>query len=199
MQLLTEQFQRRQNFSSWRYSAASVALALVIGAISIVIFDGPRAIVACLLGWTMLAIAISDAQEFIVPDSLSLPAIPAGVLVSGLLLDAQDPDSAILNHALCALAAGAMFYGVRQVGAWLRGHEGLGLGDVKLAAVAGAWTGWEGVTLVILGASLGAMLFVAIERFLRGKHITANTKIPFGAFLAPSIWLVWSLLQLELY
>ena len=62
MQLLTEQFQRRQNFSSRRYSAASVALALVIGAISIVIFDGPRAIVACLLGWTMLAIAISDAQ-----------------------------------------------------------------------------------------------------------------------------------------
>jgi len=73
-----------------RISIALIAgLAVMIAAVSFLVLAPLAALVSCLLGWTMLAIALIDARHFIVPDVLSLPAIPAGLLAVPLLDEAR--------------------------------------------------------------------------------------------------------------
>ena len=87
------------------------------------------AVVSCLLGWTMLAIAVVDARRFIIPDVLSLPAIPAGVLASGRLMDGSAADLVRVDHVIGMLAGGlgvwlvrAAYFRVRRREAgWLAG------------------------------------------------------------------------------
>jgi leader peptidase (prepilin peptidase)/N-methyltransferase len=74
----------------------------------------------------------------------------------------------------------------------LRGREGIGLGDIKLAAVAGVWLDLPAVALAIEIAALAALTIVLI-RALRGRRVTGKTPIPFGLFFAPAIWIGWLL------
>lgn len=139
----------------------------------------------------MLAIALEDARRFVVPDWLSLPAIPIGLLASGRFIHDEIAHLYDPAHLLGACAGGLMLWMV----AWLyrrwRGEDGLGLGDVKLAAVAGAWVGMDHLSLVLLLAASLALVAVAIGGFARRQLPSRRAMVPFGAFLAPSIWIVW--------
>lgn len=182
-----------------RHRADIVLLAIVGGlasAISFFMLPVVPATWAAALGWAMAAISISDARRFIVPDSLSLPAIPAGLLASGFLGDGSAEMLTAFDHLVGMLVGAVLFMGVRSGYRQLRGREGLGLGDVKLAAVAGAWTALDGLLHVVMVAGVTALIFVggvAVAGFF-GRHagatLTYETAIPFGAFLAPAIWLV---------
>lgn len=168
-----------------------LALAGLVAATSLMLFEPRWALVSCLLGWTMLAVAVSDVERFIVPDILSLPAIPAGLIVTRLLADGQAAPVALLqNFAAAVVGAGAMFAIKELYYAW-REREGLGLGDVKLAAVAGAWTGPEGIIQVLLVACVLAIAYVALANWRDVRSIRATAAVPFGTFLGPSIWFVW--------
>jgi len=72
----------------------------------------------------------------------------------------------------------------------LRGREGLGQGDAKLLAAAGAWLGAYALPQVILVAALAALLAAAALR-LSGREIRALSALPFGPFLAVAIWALW--------
>ena len=72
----------------------------------------------------------------------------------------------------------------------------LGLGDVKLAAVAGAWIGWQSLSDVILLAAALALSLALALGLMRGEALQAAARITLGCFLAPSIWLVWALAAL---
>jgi leader peptidase (prepilin peptidase)/N-methyltransferase len=72
-----------------------------------------------------------------------------------------------------------------------RGHEGLGFGDIKLAAVAGAWLGWAMIFAVIEFATLSALSVFVLSGYIRGRPIKTTAVLPFGAFLAPAIWIGW--------
>ena len=73
----------------------------------------------------------------------------------------------------------------------MRGREGLGLGDVKLAGVAGAWLDWATVPLAAEVAALAALGCYVVGRISTGRPISATNRMPFGFFLAPAIWLGW--------
>jgi leader peptidase (prepilin peptidase)/N-methyltransferase len=151
------------------------------------------AVASCLLGWGMLAIAVIDVRHFIVPDLLSLPAIPAGLLASGIFVDPGEGTVISLDHVVGTVAGGAGLWLVRAGYFALRGREGLGLGDVKLAAAAGAWVGWQLLSLVLLMAAAAALGVVLAAGLLRRTPLSGTAMIPFAAFLAPSIWVVWVL------
>ena len=170
-----------------------VPAVLAVAAFSFTVFPLKLALVSCLLGWTMLAIAVVDARRFIIPDVLSLPAIPAGLLASGRLLERSVAEIVRIDHVLGMLAGGLGLWLVRAAYFRMRQREGLGLGDVKLAAVAGAWIGWQSLSDVILLAAVLALSLVIALGLLRGKELSAAARVPFGCFLAPSIWLVWAL------
>ncbi|HVZ05795.1 A24 family peptidase [Hyphomicrobium sp.] len=167
------------------------ATACAIAVISFWFLDLRHAAVSCLLGWTMLAIAVVDFEDFIIPDTLSLPAIPLGLIAARLLDDPNGEQNLLLEHVAAAAAGFTILYAIKQIYYWSRKREGLGLGDVKLASAAGAWTGLEGLSHVLLLACILAMSYVAVANIRTPRAIERMTAIPFGVFLGPAIWIVW--------
>ncbi|HYZ62005.1 MAG TPA: A24 family peptidase [Acetobacteraceae bacterium] len=166
----------------WQVELASVAVAVsALAAGSRV----PEAWLDCAFGWTLLALAWIDARHMLLPDVLTLPLIPAGLLVTWLL----DP-AMVTDHALAAALAYTSLRGLALLYRFLRGRDGLGEGDAKLLAALGAWLGLEALPSVVLGAAL-AGLAAALALRLRGTAMTAATAIPFGPFLALAGWAVW--------
>lgn len=168
-----------------------IASAIAIAAISFFLFSFPLAAASCLLGWTMLLIAVSDAARYIIPDALSLPSIPLGLLVTYALDETERNPPLVLEHLGAALLGAALLLGVREVYYRWRSREGLGLGDVKLCAVAGAWTGFQGMTNALLIGCLLAIGYIAILSLWQRRILKRSTALAFGVFFAPAIWLVW--------
>ena len=137
------------------------------------------------LGWVLLTLAVMDLRDFILADVLTLPLV-----VAGLGLMAWQVPEVALWHALGAAGGLALMVGVGFAYTALRGREGLGLGDAKLMAAAGAWTGLEGVGTVLLYGAVLSLGLVAAMR-LSGRTFEADTPIPFGAGLAAGFWLTW--------
>jgi leader peptidase (prepilin peptidase) / N-methyltransferase len=142
------------------------------------------------LALLMLAIALSDVRHFIVPDALSASAFVLGLIFAALFDDAPLAE-AILTCLLRAAAAALPLLALMLFYEWWRGRPGLGLGDVKLAAVAGAWLDWLTIVGVIEVAALAALTAYVVWRYVLHRPIAATTPLPFGLFLAPAIWAGW--------
>jgi len=146
---------------------------------------GARLWLGALLGWGLLALGWIDARHFWLPDVLTLPLVVLGLLATALL----DPDT-ILDHALGA----ALGYGAFRAVGWLyrrlRGRSGLGQGDAKLLAAAGAWLGWAALPQVVLVGAVGGIC-LAISRRIAGERLSGATRLPFGTALAAATWIVW--------
>jgi leader peptidase (prepilin peptidase) / N-methyltransferase len=141
--------------------------------------------VTCLFGWMLLTAAWIDLRTMLLPDALTLPLLLAGLGVTAL----PDAGSTLDHAAAAALGYGALF-GIARLYRWLRGREGMGMGDAKLFAALGAWLGLADLPAVLLVAScLG--LVAAGGAAIAGRRMTAATAIPFGPFLALAGWLVW--------
>jgi leader peptidase (prepilin peptidase)/N-methyltransferase len=168
----------------WFYPAVEVA-ALVIAVLSVGADRGAAAWIDAGFGWWLLVLGWIDWRHKILPDVLTLPLIPLGLAVAGSLEPENLPDP------LLGVAAG--FFGLSLV-AWIyrrmRGREGLGRGDVKLFAAAGAWVGASGLPSVLAGAALGG-LAAASGMMLAGWRLDRQSALPFGPFLAAATWLVW--------
>ena len=149
-----------------------------------------RGVFGAALALLMLAIAVSDIRHFIVPDALSATAFALG-LMSAALFDDAPLAEAILICLLRAAAAALPLLALMLLYEWWRGRPGLGLGDVKLAAVAGAWLDWFTIVGVIEVAALAALTAYVVWRYVLRRPIVATTPLPFGLFLAPAIWAGW--------
>lgn len=163
----------------------------MIGAVSACMYVSPdvRGALGAILALAMIGIAIVDARQFIIPDGLLLAALAPGLAFA--FLDGADPPASAITFALLRGAALALaFWGLDRAYIRLRGRHGIGFGDVKLAAIAGVWLDWTFIALAVDTAALSALAVVA-SRAIRGDTITGQTKIPFGCFLAPAIWIGW--------
>jgi leader peptidase (prepilin peptidase) / N-methyltransferase len=161
--------------------------ALAVAASAALVVSGWLLLVSCMLGWTLLTLAAIDQRHFLLPDILTLPLIPAGLLVAFAL----DP-ALVWSHLVGALAGFAAFAAIAFVYRRLRRREGLGLGDAKLLAAAGAWLGWQALPGLVVIAAVCA-LAVALARAVAGDRLSATTRIAFGSYLALAFWLVWLL------
>jgi leader peptidase (prepilin peptidase)/N-methyltransferase len=140
---------------------------------------------SCVLGWTLLVLAWIDGGHMMLPDVLTLPLLLAG-LGATLLLDPEDAA----DHALGAALGYFAFLGVAALYRAWRGRTGLGGGDAKLLAAAGAWLGWQALPWVVLEASVAGIAAALISRLL-GRRVSGTTALPFGPFIAAAVWLVW--------
>ena len=147
--------------------------------------DGWLFLASCALGWCLLVLTVIDLQHFILPDEISLTLVPGGLLVAYAI------DPVLLGpHSLGALAGFSVFAATRWLYARLRGRAGLGLGDAKLLAGAGAWLSWQSLPSVVLIAALTGLALVALRR-AAGRRISATERLPFGPCICIAIWLVW--------
>ncbi|MDH3230467.1 MAG: A24 family peptidase [Alphaproteobacteria bacterium] len=159
--------------------------ALGIAVWAALALPAPLVWAGCALGWTLLAAALIDLRHLVLPDALVLPLIPAGIALHALVAPDRWPD-----HAIGAAAGYLGFVAVRALYSAIRRREGLGLGDAKLLAAAGAWVGWQGLpSVVFLGAAVALAGLVAVRG--AGHDIDLRREIPFGPALALAIWVVW--------
>ena len=174
---------------SGRQILLGLALVAAVGA-SLVAVPGLEGLLGAFLAALMLAIAIIDSSRYIIPNELTAAALALGLLRAG----AVGPEAgltgviwATLRAVAICLPLLALMEGYRR---W-RGRDGLGLGDVKLAAVAGAWLGLVTIFAVIELAALSALGVYAVNAYWRRRPMKATAFLPFGLFLAPAIWLGW--------
>ena len=159
--------------------------ALVLALWSLSVVSGWVFVASCVLGWTLLALALIDAKRFLLPDVLTLPLIAAGLAVTVFMDQTQ-----ILPHLLATFIAGGSLALLAILYRALRGREGLGLGDAKLFAAGGAWVGLAGLPGIILIACFSALVWALVQGGFQRK-LSAHMRIAFGPFLALGIWLVW--------
>lgn len=171
-----------------------VAAVAGLGATAVSIHAAPglAGVMGAGLGLIMLTIAVIDARHFIIPDSLNATAFALG-LAQAVLLNGQERWTALAEASLRAAVLAALFFILRAGYARLRGREGIGLGDVKLAAVAGAWLDWLVMPLAIEIAAVSALGAYLVLHVLRRRAMRATARLPFGLFFAPAIWIGWLL------
>lgn len=168
-----------------------VSLALLAAMLaSLASAPGAEGLCGAVLGALMLAIAVSDARHYLIPNALTGLALALALVRAGLVApDAGAPLAlwAGFRAAAVALPLLALMLLYRR---W-RGRDGLGLGDVKLAAVCGAWLDFTTVIVVIELAALSGIGAYAVNAALRKQPLRATAFLPFGLFLAPAIWIGW--------
>jgi leader peptidase (prepilin peptidase)/N-methyltransferase len=139
----------------------------------------------CGLGWVLLTLAVIDARNRFLPDVLTLPLILGGLAVAALI-----DVASVYEHALAAAIGFSAFWLIARGYRVMRGREGLGLGDAKFLAAAGAWVSWQGLPgVVFIGAA--SALAVALTRIAACATAVGEQRIPFGTYLCLSTWLVW--------
>jgi leader peptidase (prepilin peptidase)/N-methyltransferase len=147
--------------------------------------DGLLIWLDCVLGWTLLTLAWIDWDHMLLPDALTLPLILAG-LGATLLVD----PGATTEHAAAA-AGGYLAFRAIEIGYHrLRGRDGLGQGDAKLMAAAGAWLGVAPLPTVVFMAAVFGLAIAAGQR-IAGQAMHRHAAIPFGPALCAAIWVAW--------
>jgi leader peptidase (prepilin peptidase)/N-methyltransferase len=139
----------------------------------------------CGLGWTLLTLGWIDCASFLLPDVLTLP-----LLLAGLALTYGMQPEALTDHCLAAAFGYLSFQALAFAYRRLRGWDGLGGGDAKLIAAAGAWCGLALLPFVVLGSAVVGLL-AALALALAGRTVTSRTRIPFGPCIALAFWLAW--------
>ena len=168
----------------WFYPGVELA-ALAVAAIALVIDGAQQAWLDCLLGWWLLALGWIDARQWLLPDALTLP-----LLLLGLALTALSAPEDLADHAAAAVLGYVALRAIAWIYQRLRHREGLGQGDAKLFAAAGAWLGIGALPQLVLIAALTALV-TAAGISLAGTRLRAHSALPFGPFLALATWLLW--------
>ena len=162
---------------SWRYPAIETATALLFVACLErfgFTLETPAAMLFCCL---MVALAMIDADHMILPDRITWPGIAVGIAVQP-----WAPLAGLVPAVAGALLGGGLLLAVW--GGWylLRHEEGMGLGDVKMLAMVGAFLGWRGVVVTLFfGALAGSVAGLALMRW---GSLDMRSRLPFGTFLA---------------
>ncbi len=131
-----------------------------------------------LLASALVAITFIDFDHQIIPNAITYPGIALG-LVLALTLSAAP---SILEAGVAVIGVGGMMWAVAAAYEWRTGRMGLGMGDVKLMAMLGAFLGLEPTLgILILGSLLGLVQGLSLMALRKAGR---RTRIPFGPALA---------------
>ena len=162
---------------SWRYPAVELACSLLF-VLAYQRFETGTALASALILLAgLLAITAIDLDHQIIPDVLSLPGIALGVLFS-----LAPGGIGWAPSLLGVLLGGGVFVVIIVASTLVLGQAGMGVGDVKLGAMLGAFLGWKLALLsILLSTLLGGPMAVAL---LATGRKSRKDPIPFGPFLA---------------
>lgn len=163
-----------------RISAMYPAVEVVTGAVFVAagLFYGWTPLLAArlLFACAMIVLFVIDLQHRILPNVITVPGIVVGVGLSVVL--PPGPVSSLIG----AVAGGGVLWAIGEAYYWWRGVDGLGMGDVKMLAMIGAFLGWQQMLVTLIFASLsGSLAGAAMIATRRGDMKAA---LPFGTFLA---------------
>ena len=140
----------------------------------------------------LIAITYIDIRHYIIPDQLSIYAIPFAILgMVGLNYVGFTGALSWKASVLGATLGGGVLLFAAAVWWLLRRSEGMGMGDVKLLALIGAVLGpWPALFFVLFASSFLAIAVILPLRVVRGKHF--NHALPYGPFLSAAaiLWIL---------
>jgi leader peptidase (prepilin peptidase)/N-methyltransferase len=140
---------------------------------------------SAVLALALAALSAIDVYTYRLPDLITLPLATVGVFMTAWT------GAAPLWWSIASAGIGfAALAGIGFLYRRWRRRSGLGLGDAKLLAAAGAWLGAEALPTVLLWAAGAGLVCVLVAHWRKGG-MTATTRLPFGPFLSFAIWLVW--------
>lgn len=145
-----------------------------------------QSLIYIILSSALIIIAFIDLNEQIVPDVISLPGIGVGLILSFFV-----PYLSFINSALGVVVGGGIILIIALVGSMIFKKEAMGGGDVKLAAMIGAFLGWRYTIIsLFLGFFLGALAGIFL---ILSKIKSKEDMVPFGPFIALGslITLLW--------
>jgi leader peptidase (prepilin peptidase)/N-methyltransferase len=175
---------------SARYPITEALTGLLSAAVAWKFGYGWPTAAALVLTWFLIALTFIDVDHQLLPDSLTLPLVWIGLLLSLWGPQPGGPPIPVEMRAsiIGAIAGYLSLWSVYHLFRLLTGKEGMGYGDFKLFAALGAWLGWKMLLPIILfAACVGAIVGIAMLAF-RGQ--SRSTPIAFGPFLAAAGWLV---------
>jgi leader peptidase (prepilin peptidase)/N-methyltransferase len=147
-------------FAAWRWGISPTAL----------LWSG--------FGAALLTLGMIDWDTTLLPDSITLPLLWAGLIAAALGLTQVTLTASLWGAVGGYMSLWLVYWGFKLV----TGKEGMGFGDFKLFAALGAWFGWQALVPMILMASvIGAVIGIAMK-FSSG--LREGGYIPFGPFLA---------------
>lgn len=134
----------------------------------------------------LVTLAWYDFDHYRIPNWINYPLILAGLVYSYVVV---RPD--LYMHVLGAVAGYGFIWALNFY--WRARHQkdGIGMGDAKLFAAAGAWFGLLALPFVSLISSAGALLFVMTAKLFQRAQGANDPRIAFGPFIALGFWFVW--------
>ena len=182
-----------QTSISWMYPAVELLTGVLFVATVAVYGLTPLAAVRVIFACALVVLFFIDYEHQILPNVITLPGIVVGVICSVFL--APGWTSSLLGVVIGGLFPWAVAEGYARI----RGREGMGMGDLKMFAMVGAFLGWPlvWVTLIVssvLGIVIGGTALVVSRRGM-------ETRIPFGTFIAVAalVCALWEARVLALY
>jgi leader peptidase (prepilin peptidase)/N-methyltransferase len=161
---------------SLQYPVVELVTALVWVAIAWFTPAGWLLASRLVLATALIVLFMIDLEHQLLPNAITLPGIVAGFLFS--LVAPPGPADSLIG----IVAGGGVLYAIAAGYYALRKEEGMGMGDVKMLAMVGAFLGWRAVLLtLVLSSFTGAVIGVAMMWAQRGNLRYA---LPFGTFLA---------------
>ena len=169
-----------------RYPVVEISTAILSVITALHFGYSLQTLAALAFTWTMIPLFLIDFDTQLLPDTITLPLLWAGLILSlfNLFVDSQ-------TSIIGAVAGYLSLWTIYQLFKLVTGKEGMGFGDFKLLAAIGAWLGWQVLPVVILFSSVvGAVIGITLILFKGRDH---NLPMPYGPFLAAAGWitLLW--------
>lgn len=158
------------------YPVVELTTALLFAAGAAVYGASGLLAVRLVFGCALIVLFAIDLRLRLLPNVITLPGIAVGFVASWFL------PPGWLSSLIGAAAGAGVLFAIAEAYYRVRGHDGLGMGDVKMLAMIGAFLGWPLMVLTLVFASFaGSFVGVALIASGRGNMQAA---LPFGTFLA---------------
>ncbi len=174
---------------SWQYPLVEALTAALFGAIYWHFGMVLATPVYMLLAAGLVLITFVDLTDWTIPDEVTFPGIPLGIacaVVGMFYPESRLVVTDVFVSLIGVVLGGGILYLLDKIVVLLWKKAGMGFGDVKLLAMLGAFTGWKGVIVILMVASLlGSIVGITImiadkkKRQEKGGHY-----LPFGPYLA---------------
>ena len=171
---------------SIQYPIVELLTGLIYLIISLIYGLSVQTLIYIILSSALIIIAFIDLDQQIVPDVISLPGIVIGFIISFFVTYIS-----FINSALGILAGGGIILIIGLAGSVIFKKEAMGGGDVKLAAMIGAFLGWRYIIIsLFLGFFIGALAGIIL---ILSKIKSKEDMVPFGPFivLGSFITILW--------
>jgi len=138
------------------------------------------------LGTALLCLTWFDVDHYRIPNWITYPLIAAG-----LIFAYTEAEADLFLHIAGAIIGYGFIWILNFYWQHRHGQDGIGMGDAKLLASAGAWLGVFSLPLVTLVASASALMLILLRAIAARKPVEAGQRLPFGPFIAAGFWAAW--------